>query len=124
MIVDRLLMMQLTVGTRRTFTTTATVRSVIAESGRVMKDFDLANVSSLSIFRWENTPPDSPRQIDIQAINPEADVYAISSQDGETASNPTAAVNNPFSSLENRYVYFIAIIDPLTNYGFKKQVIH
>lgn len=77
-------MMQLTVGTRRTFTTTATVRSVIAESGRVMNDFDLANVSSLSIFRWENTPPDSPRQIDIQAINPEADVYAISSQDGKT----------------------------------------
>lgn len=53
--------------------------------------------------RWENTPPDSPRQLDLQAINPEADVYAIPSQE------------------ENRYVYFIAIIDPLTNYGFKKQ---
>lgn len=24
--------------------------------------------------------------------------------------------------LENQFIYFIAIIDPLTNYGFKKQV--
>jgi hypothetical protein len=34
--------------------------------------------------RWENTPPDSPRQLDLQTLNPEADVYAIASQEGES----------------------------------------
>lgn len=29
---------------------------------------------------------------------------------------------NSFIFTENKFVYFIAIIDPLTNYGFKKQV--
>ena len=33
-------------------------------------------------FRWENTPPDSPRQLDMQAINPEADIYAVPSREG------------------------------------------
>lgn len=33
--------------------------------------------------RWENTPPDSPRQLDLHTINPESDVYALPSQDGE-----------------------------------------
>lgn len=59
-----------------------------------MRDFDIIKVANISIFRWENTPPDSPRQIDIQAINPEADVYAISSQDGRITSNVMAALNN------------------------------
>lgn len=53
--------------------------------------------------RWENTPPDSPRAAEAHGINPDIDVYAIPSQE------------------ENRYFYFIALIDPLTNYGFKKQ---
>lgn len=34
-------------------------------------------------FRWENTPPDSPRgQLEAHAINPEIDVYALPSQEG------------------------------------------
>lgn len=96
-------MMQLTVGTRRTFITTATARSVIAENGRVMRYFDVTKVSNISPSRWENTPPDSPRQIDIQAINPEADVYAISSQDGRNSSNVIAAPNNLFLVLRKSF---------------------
>ncbi|XP_070504573.1 phosphatidylinositol 5-phosphate 4-kinase type-2 alpha [Chironomus tepperi] len=53
--------------------------------------------------RWENTPPDSPRQLDAHIINPDVDVYAIPSQE------------------ENQFIYFMALIDPLTNYGLKKQ---
>lgn len=55
----------------------------------------------------------------MQAISP--DVYAIPSLEGETA---VRSFNNDINDrifTENQFVYFIAIIDPLTNYGFKKQ---
>jgi len=80
-------------------------------------------------IRWgDNTPPDSPRQLELRTFNPEIDVYAIPSQDGESfAFYQVAAVfatnmNLSFAHTENHYCYFIAIIDVLTLYGVKKQV--
>lgn len=58
----------------------------------------------------------------MNTINPEMDVYAIPSKEGRLSS---LIEKNPlilnFLLAENRFIYFIAIIDPLTNYGFKKQ---
>lgn len=50
------------------------------------------------------------------------DIYAIPSQEGEKIICKLNDFPKFCSFLENQYIYFIAIIDPLTNYGFKKQV--
>lgn len=54
------------------------------DSGERFKNFMLffIKVNIKKIFRWENTPPDSPRQHEIHVITPD-DVYAITSQEGE-----------------------------------------
>lgn len=66
--------------------------------------------------RYYNTPPDSPggrglgRQVSLryEGIIPELDIYAIPSQEGSP----------------KKEIYFVALIDVLTHYGVKKQVLN
>lgn len=84
--------------------------------------------------RWNyNTPPDSPRCYTHGQYNdiiPEIDIYAIPSVEGEifyillcTSNLMTNQISLLFIITENQEIYFIAIIDVLTHYGVKKQVI-
>lgn len=85
--------------------------------------------------RWTyNTPPDSPRCLgQYNEIIQEIDIYALNSIEGELTSNRITHRNVLMSLYpvlfflllsfpERREIYFIAIIDVLTQYGVKKQV--
>uniref|UniRef100_A0A1B0BP92 PIPK domain-containing protein n=1 Tax=Glossina palpalis gambiensis TaxID=67801 RepID=A0A1B0BP92_9MUSC len=61
-------------------------------------------LTAFLLYRWTyNTPPDSPRGAQYKEVVYEVDMYAIPSIE------------------ERREIYFIAIIDVLTQYGVKKQ---
>lgn len=71
-----------------------------------------------------NTPPDSPRCIELQGkeIIPEIDIYAIPSLEGKLIKSFKNFIKTSLSFTDHNEIYFIALIDVLTHYGVKKQV--
>lgn len=87
-------------------------------------------LTAFLLYRWTyNTPPDSPRGAQYKEVVYEVDMYAIPSIEGEhrNARSTNCYLVDKLIILhiviaERREIYFIAIIDVLTQYGVKKQV--
>lgn len=96
----------------------------------------LFNTKNCSFFHFHctrctyNTPPDSPRCLGpYNDIIQEIDIYALHSIEGKYRVTFHSAFGwlqfkkiELFVFAERREIYFIAIIDVLTQYGVKKQV--